>query len=378
MTNALLYYRIEESKRIGEFAVIMTIEALIEEIIANLDKYNLDDCLEDIGENILHFLNAERCIFFLLEPGGEDLSLAKAVGDDLQLDEIVRIPLGEGVVGKAAKECEPLIVEDTMDGRWRETIAGEGTTPEVDEKTKSILVVPMVAFGSLIGAIEVQNLPPEMFSRQNLRRLQPLINIAAISIPRRATDESFIKLAEIAVRFLEEKDEYTHGHSLRVMRYSAMLADRINMPVREKSELRICALLHDIGKVIIKDSILRKRGRLTQSEFETIKMHCRIGASICSKISRALARKILSHHERWDGRGYPEGLSGSRIPLISRIIAIADAFDAMTSARPYRDKMQVDEAVEELKRNAGKQFDPYLVEAFVSLYKEGLLDVVRV
>ena len=370
--------RIEKGSGIEGFAVIMTIEALIEEIIANLDKYNLDDCLEDIGENILRFLNAERCIFFLLEPGGEDLSLAKAVGNDLQVDDVVRIPLGEGVVGKAAKECEPLIVEDTSDRKWRETIAGEGTTPEVDEKTKSILVVPMVAFGSLIGAIEVQNLPPEMFSRQNLRRLQPLINIAAISIPRRATDESFIKLAEIAVRFLEEKDEYTHGHSLRVMRYSTMLADRINMPVREKSELRICALLHDIGKVIIKDSILRKRGRLTQSEFETIKMHCRIGASICSKISRTLARKILSHHERWDGKGYPEGLSGSKIPLISRIIAIADSFDAMTSARPYRDKMQVDEAVEELKRNAGTQFDPYLVEAFVSLHKEGLLDVVRV
>lgn len=365
--------------RNGDVVMIMTIEALIGEIVANLDKYNLDDCLGDIGENILEFLNAERCFFFLLEPGGEDLSLAKAVGDEVDLGDIIRIPVGEGMVGRAAKNCEALIVENVNDELWKNVVANTAEmTPEIDEKTKNLLVMPMVAFGSLIGVIEIQNLASDMLSMYNLRRLQPLINIAAISIPRHTTDESFIKLAEIAVRFLEEKDEYTHGHSLRVMRYSIMLADKINMPVREKSELRICALLHDIGKVIIKDSILRKRGRLTRSEFDTIKMHCRIGASICSKISRSLARKILSHHERWDGGGYPEGLSGSRIPLISRIIAIADSFDAMTSARPYRDKMSADEAIEELERNAGKQFDPYLVEAFVSLYKEGLLGVVRV
>jgi len=358
---------------------MISIESLIEEIIANLDKYNLDDCLQDIGANILNFLKAERCLFFLLEPRGDELSFAKAVGDEPVLDDIVRIRMGSGIVGTVAEDCSPLVVTDVKDPSWKKQIAEfERMAPEVNERTKTILALPLVVFGSLIGVIEIQNLPVKMCTRANIRRLQPLINIAAISIPRRATDESFIKLAEIAVRFLEEKDEYTHGHSLRVMRYSMLLADKINLPVKEKNELRICSLLHDIGKVIIKDSILRKKGRLTESEFETIKMHCRIGANICSKISNPLARKILSHHERWDGKGYPDGLSGNQIPLVSRIIAIADSFDAMTSARPYRDKMEPEEAMAELKRNAGTQFDPHLVEAFVSIYEEGLLDVVRV
>ncbi|MCX7704290.1 MAG: HD domain-containing protein [Planctomycetota bacterium] len=357
----------------------MTIESLIEEIISNLDKYNLDDCLQDIGENILHYMNAERCLFFLLEPGNEDLSFAKAVGDEPAMADVVRIPMGSGIVGEVAEECSPIVIPDVKDPSCKKKFADFGKmTPEIDEKTKSVLALPLVVFGSLIGVLEIQNLPAEMCTRASIRKLLPLVNIAAVSIPRRATDDSFVKLAEIAVRFLEEKDEYTHGHSLRVMRYSMMLADKINLPIKEKNELRICSLLHDIGKVIIKDSILRKKGKLTESEFETIKMHCRIGANICSKISRPLARKILSHHERWDGKGYPEGLGENRIPLVSRIIAIADSFDAMTSARPYREKMQPHEALEELKRNAGTQFDPHLVEAFVVLYNEGLLDVVKV
>jgi len=358
---------------------MMSVEDLIEEIIANLDKYNLDDCLEDIGENILRFLEARRCFFFLLEQASDELALTKVVGDGEQPRESVRVPVGSGLVGLAAAKRESLLIPDTREGKWKGRLkGGDGALKEVPADTRSILVVPLMAFGSLIGVLEVHDAPKEQFSRDSLRRLQPLVNIAAVAIPRRATDESFAKLAEIAVRFLEEKDEYTHGHSLRVMRYAMLIADKINLPLREKGELRICAILHDIGKVIIRDSILRKKGKLSRSEYETIKMHCRIGANICSRISRSLARKILSHHERWDGKGYPEGLKGTSIPLISRIIAVADSFDAMTTVRPYRDKMPLEEAIEELKRNAGTQFDPYMVEAFVELYEAGLLSVVRV
>jgi putative nucleotidyltransferase with HDIG domain len=358
----------------------VTLQELAEEIVANLDKYNLDDCLQDIAEAINTFLGGDSCYFFLLEPHSNELSVAAVIGHGKEIDERARIRVGEGIVGYCAEHKRTMVFRNMhRDSECFKEIGkkGELFLPEIDKSVKSVAVVPLIAFENLIGVIEIQK-TGEGELNHDLRSLQPLVNVAALAIPRRLTDESFAKLAEICIRFLEEKDEYTHGHSIRVMRYSMSVADKINMPAKEKSELRICGLLHDIGKVIIKDSLLHKKGRLTVSEYETIKMHPTIGANITSKISQPLSRRILSHHERVDGKGYPEGRKGSDIPLISRIIAIADAFDAMTSARPYRPKMSIADAVEELKRNSGTQFDPFLVKAFVELSEEGALGIVKV
>jgi HD-GYP domain-containing protein (c-di-GMP phosphodiesterase class II) len=359
----------------------LSLKELVEEIITNLDKYNLEDCLEDIGRNLNAFLGADLTYFFLLESNSNELSVAKAVGREVEMDEGARIRCGEGIIGWVADNNEAVTFCNIQDDP--ECFAKIGAKedlqiPEVDKNTKSLICMPLVAFEKLIGVVEIQNMQDGDFGRADMSKLQPLVNIAALAIPRRVTDESFAKLAEICVRFLEEKDPYTHGHSLRVMRYSMMIADKINIPTREKGELRICSLLHDIGKVIVKDSLLRKKGRLTVSEYETVKMHPTIGSNITGKISKNFARKILSHHERFDGKGYPEGLKGKEIPLVSRIIAVADAFDAMTSARPYREKWDAAQAIEEIKRNSGTQFDPVLVTSFIELFDEGQLDVVRV
>jgi HD-GYP domain-containing protein (c-di-GMP phosphodiesterase class II) len=359
----------------------LSLRELVEEIITNLDKYNLDDCLEDIGRNLNSFLGASRALFFLHEANSNELTISKVVGDDVHIDERTRFRQGEGIVGWVAENREPITCTNIKEDPDCFAKVGEKKDlflPEIDEKTKSVVVLPLIAFSKLIGIVEVQNLRDPDFGEADMSKLQPLVNIAALAIPRRATDESFAKLAEICVRFLEEKDPYTHGHSIRVMRYSMLIADKINLPTKEKGELRICGLLHDIGKVIVKDSLLRKKGRLTVSEYETVKMHPTIGSNITGKISKTFAQKILSHHERYDGKGYPEGLKGNDIPLISRIIAIADAFDAMTSARPYREKWPTEKAMEEIKRNSGTQFDPVLVESFVELFSEGLLDIVKV
>lgn len=359
----------------------LSLRELVEEIITNLDKYKLEDCLEDIGRNINNFLGAELTYFFLLEPNSNELSVAMAVGRDVGIDERTRIPYGEGIVGWVAMHKEAMTFCNIQEDP--DCFAGIGkkedlSMPEVDEKTKSIICMPLIVFENLIGVVEIQNRSEGDFGQADMSKLAPLVNIAALAIPRRLTDDSFAKLAEICVRFLEEKDPYTHGHSIRVMRYSMLLADKIKLPSREKAELRICSILHDIGKVIVKDSLLRKKGRLTVSEYEMVKMHPTIGSNITGKISKNFARRILSHHERYDGKGYPEGLKGKDIPLISRIIAIADAFDAMTSARPYREQWPAKKAVEEVERNSGTQFDPVLVENFVELFKEGMLEVVKV
>ncbi|MFH1421708.1 MAG: HD domain-containing phosphohydrolase [Planctomycetota bacterium] len=358
----------------------MTLQELIEEIVTNLDKYNLDDCLRDIGENINSFLGADVCYFFLLEAHSNELGVAAIIGQEGNLDRSTHIRLGEGIIGHCAKHRTTHVFKNIHKDKncFKEIGKREDLyLPEIDEKVKSVIIIPLIAFENLIGVVEIQKNDEGNFKR-DLRALQPLVNIAALAIPRRAADESFVKLAEICVRFLEEKDEYTHGHSLRVMNYCMLLADKVNIPLKIKSELRICSLLHDIGKVIIKDSLLRKKGRLTVAEYETIKMHSTIGSNITGKISQSFAKKILSHHERYDGKGYPEGLKGEGIPLISRIIAIADSFDAMTSARPYRQKSSINEAMEEIKRNSCTQFDPFLVEAFLELSETDILNnIVR-
>jgi HD-GYP domain-containing protein (c-di-GMP phosphodiesterase class II) len=368
-------------KQRQEEHMTLSLKELVEEIITNLDKYNLEDCLEDIGNNLNAFLGTELAYFFLLEPNSNELSIAKIVGREVNIDERTRIRTGEGIVGWVAQNKEAVTFCNIQEDPDCFSKIGEKKDlflPEIDSNAKSLACMPLIAFEDLIGVVEIQNWQNKDFGETDLDKLQPLINIAALAIPRRITDESFAKLAEICVRFLEEKDPYTHGHSIRVMRYSMLIADKLNLPSKEKAELRICGLLHDIGKVIVKDSLLRKKGRLTVSEYETVKMHPTIGSNITGKISKSFARKILSHHERFDGKGYPEGLKGEKIPLVSRIIAIADAFDAMTSARPYREKWPVEKAIEEIKDNSGSQFDPVLVENFIEIFEEGLLEIVKV
>ena len=168
---------------------------------------------------------------------------------------------------------------------------------------------------------------------------------------------------------VDSKDHYTGSHSKKVKEHAVALAEALNLEPLEISRLETCSLLHDIGKIGISDDILNKRGKLKAEEWATIKAHPETGATIASH-ARELApyiAGILHHHERYDGSGYPKGLKGEEIPLEARILAIADAFAAMTSERAYSDALPWEEAVKEIKRGAGKQFDPHLVEVFLSV-----------
>jgi putative nucleotidyltransferase with HDIG domain len=168
---------------------------------------------------------------------------------------------------------------------------------------------------------------------------------------------------------VETKGPYTYGHSEKVSVYAVALAEKIGLSPDEVSILSAAALLHDIGKVCISDKTLGKKGKATREDWEAIKAHPRLGANIVSSISELapVASGILYHHERWDGSGYPEGLKGEEIPREARILAIAESFVAMTSARPYRPALSIEEAIMELKRGAGLQFDPKLAEIFIDI-----------
>jgi HD-GYP domain-containing protein (c-di-GMP phosphodiesterase class II) len=177
---------------------------------------------------------------------------------------------------------------------------------------------------------------------------------------------------DILMTALDTKDPYTRGHAQRVARYAGLLAREMGVPEDQVEEIVRAAALHDIGKLGIPDQILNKPAALTEEETVVIQRHPLLGGAILSQIeSIGYSRDwVLHHHERWDGQGYPHQLAGEAIPLAARIIAVVDAYDAMTSDRPYRQAMPHEAAMEEIRAMAGSQFDPTVVEAFVNMVQD--------
>jgi HD-GYP domain-containing protein (c-di-GMP phosphodiesterase class II) len=176
---------------------------------------------------------------------------------------------------------------------------------------------------------------------------------------------------ERLIAALESSDPYTHGHSQRVARYSATIASRLRLPAEQVARIRTAAAVHDVGKVNTPPAVLRKRGALTGEELEAIKRHPVDGARMGEALGDPeLTRSVLHHHERLDGKGYPEGISGEDIPIGARIIAVVDAYDAMVSDRPYRDGLGHAVAEQSLREGAGSQWDPRVVEAFLTAITE--------
>ena len=175
------------------------------------------------------------------------------------------------------------------------------------------------------------------------------------------------------VSTVEAKDPYTYGHSRKVNTYAVALAEKIGLSPEEVSRVSTAALLHDIGKIGIPDKILNKKGKLNRADWEAIKTHPKLGATIVGNIPNLVpcVSSILHHHERWDGDGYPKGLKGEEISIEARILAIADSFEAMSSARPYRPALCSEKVLEELRNGAGSQFDPELVKVFIGLIEAG-------
>ena len=184
--------------------------------------------------------------------------------------------------------------------------------------------------------------------------------------------ELFYKTIKLIAAALDAKDPYTHGHSMRVTMYSMILAKKLNLDDTMLEEIETAGLLHDIGKIGIPQSILCKPGKLTNEEFEVMKSHPEQGEKMLKDIKKLtlISNWLRTHHEKWDGTGYPNGLKGEEIPLSGRIIALADTYDAMTSDRPYRKALSHETAIDEIKRCAGTQFDPVLAQLFIDNQEE--------
>jgi response regulator RpfG family c-di-GMP phosphodiesterase len=199
---------------------------------------------------------------------------------------------------------------------------------------------------------------------------------------KRAAEENrelFMGSIQMLAGAVDEKDPYTRGHSDRVTRYSLLVAKQMDLPSTFMETLRISAQLHDVGKIGIEDHILKKPGALTEEEFEVMKTHTTKGANILRPVTQLaeMLPGIELHHEALDGRGYPYGLKGDQIPLLARVIAVADTFDALTTNRPYQNAHTPEQALQIIKNLAGKRLDPDAVAALLAVYERGEIRIQR-
>jgi HD-GYP domain-containing protein (c-di-GMP phosphodiesterase class II) len=219
----------------------------------------------------------------------------------------------------------------------------------------------------------------EIFRRGELRLLISMAEQLAVLINNtdlyQDLQHFIIKMVKSLVFAIEAKDVYTRGHSERVSKYSILIGGRLDLDDKERNDLKWASILHDIGKIGIPESILNKPGSLTDAEYEVIKNHPGKGGEILKPVDQLADSMpgIIHHHERYDGRGYPQGLKGEEIPLTARIIAVADTFDAINSHRAYRRAKSPEKALAVIEEVAGSQLDPRIVDVFKKVYKEDLM-----
>ncbi len=239
-----------------------------------------------------------------------------------------------------------------------------------DPRTQLIPVVLLTALSAVddrIAGIEAgadDFLTKPFHQAELLARVRSLVRMKQLTDQLERTENILFTMAAA----VEAKDPYTEGHLRRLEAYAAQTSVAFGLSGHLATVVRYGALLHDIGKIGVPDAILHKPGSLTSKEFEIVKQHPAFGERICRplRFGAEVGPIVRSHHERWDGAGYPDGLAGDAIPLGGRIVAIADAFDAMTTDRPYHRAIPVASAIDELRQGAGAQWDPHLVECFAT------------
>ncbi len=255
-------------------------------------------------------------------------------------------------------------------------------------RLRNILAVPVGPSGRMAGFLVATNIQNKAdFDSTDVKLFHSVASQCAVFIEngRLFNDlkELFIGSLKALTNSIDAKDQYTRGHSERVALIARWIAEQLKetQPISEQEihHIYLAGLLHDIGKIGVAETVLRKQGRLTEEERAVILAHPKIGASILSEIPqmRPIIPGVLHHHERYDGQGYPDGLRGQDIPLSARIIALADAFDAMTSRRVYREAMSIRRALIEVEKGSGIQFDPAVVQAFLGSPVEHLWKVIQ-
>lgn len=329
----------------------------------------LKDVLDTIVKNTAKTLNTKKCSLRLLDQGKKELIMTVSCGlSKKYVDERHEIKMGRSIIGRVAETGRPIAVEDVRTNNLL-----ENPQQVIDEGIVSMLSVPLLMKDSILGVLTVYSAMPHKYTVDEIQVLSNLAVQSAIAIENKrlvvAIKTNLVNITRSLAEAIEAKDIHTRGHCERTAWYAVATARELGMSEAVIETIEIATLLHDIGKIGVPENILLKPGGLTQDEFEKVKNHPFTSFKILSsgEFPKEIVTGVSQHHERIDGRGYPNGLSGDEISIEARIIEVADSFEAMVSNRPYRNALDVDAAIMELKRCAGKQFDPKVVDAFLNV-----------
>jgi hypothetical protein len=346
------------------------------------------DTLNKVLDAVIVFLRrisgCLRISIMLLSEDGKHLYIRKAIGLETDVIKSTSIKIGDKVAGKAFARGK-IISSNGLGAGRRRGQPGAGTGEEAGSgaglfrhreygpfMSIPLLEIPCGKDRKPVGVINLTNKAGgRAFTAHEKRFLRLIANSTSIAIKNQlrkdALEKSAIDTLILLANVMEARDTYTQGHSMRVGSYAFEIAKRLGYGENGLTEIRCAGQLHDIGKIEVPDAILLKRDRLTDSEYGVMKRHPLTSKRIVDHIGffGPIKGLFLHHHEHFDGRGYPDGIGGERIELGARILAVADAYDAMTSERPYRAAMTRETALSILAAERGKQFDPLCVDAFV-------------
>lgn len=333
-----------------------------------------------ITKKACQIMQAKGCSLRLLHQNRKELVLQAYYG--LNKRSHLRkgnIKIGKSIAGRVLKENRYYIVQDLIsDSRYQDNFIAKR------ENLRSLLSVPLLQKGKAFGVLSIYSSRPSFFSKEAAKFLSMFASQAAIAISNARLYEkaraNYIGAIRFLANALDAKDSYTAGHSERVAKITLAIAAQLRLSQMQKDALQYSSYLHDLGKVGIDNITLKKQGPLTPGEWRSIYQHPEVGAAIINNIETLsnLVPIILHHHARYAGGGYPDkDMKLGKIPIGSRILAVADAYEAMISHRPYRKAFSEEEARSELKRCSGTQFDPAIVNAFLKAHQEQNLTLAQ-
>ena len=334
--------------------------------------FNIKDILKMILKFSVKISGANRGSVMLLDEKKNIFSIKAAYNLSEKMIREITFTKDENTIGWVVKNKKPLYIRNLeKDKRFSKKEA-------INYNIIQLLMVPIIIDGEVKGVINLDNIGKIRFSRDIINLLRSFSEQAAVALHNaqlyQKIQDSYFEIVKALAQAIEAKDPYTHGHSARVMEYSLQIAQKLGLPEEEIKSLKYAAILHDIGKIGVRGYILNNPNGLTIEEYEEVKKHPAIGENIIQPIEllQPIRPLIRHHHEWYNGKGYPDGLSGENIPLGARILTVADAYDAMRSDRPYRKALSEEKAIQELKHGSGRQFDPQIVEVFLEILKQNL------
>ncbi len=350
------------------------ISDLLRDLTPMQEATDLPDLFAGLARSVVGALHADACLVSLLDKERGTLrDVAASVLPPAKLNTVAEeysltdFPATQGVLD-TGDAMEISVSDESADPRERRLIAQLGFS--------RLLMGRLTVEGETLGTVEAYRINDRPFRRDDSHQINVLSNFAANAYTRiqlaSKLEIHYTETIEALVSALEARDPYTQAHAGRIRDTALALAGALQLSMEQRRAVRLGSILHDVGKIGISDSILLKAGSLSDEEWKIMRSHPEIGERMLQGIDfLATALPIIRHHhERWDGTGYPDKIAGESIPIGARIVGVCDAFDAMTSDRPYRAALPVDAALEELQKNAGTQFDPQCVKVLVDVVRE--------